>query len=72
MGAEMIWTRTVGGTTTGNTARRLLFDPLKRQVLVDCVPVSTRADGKCESVVFDNFIMSFSINIKSCFFPMQN
>ena len=29
----------VGGTsTTGNTARALLFDPEKRQVLIECIP----------------------------------
>ena len=70
---EMIWTRTgmsvdkpdsvgAGGTTTtGNIARRLLLSPLKHQVLVDCIPMSTRTDGKCDRVVFDDFIMHFSI-----------
>ena len=73
---EMIWTRTgmsadepdsvsAGGTTTtGNTAR-LLFDPLKRQVLVDCIAMSTKADGKCDRVVFDDFIMHFSIILRA-------
>ena len=37
-----------GTTTTGNMARQLLFDPVKRKVLVDSVPVKIRADGKCD------------------------
>eukprot|EP00731_Ephydatia_muelleri_P028943 Em0020g587a len=35
-----------GTTTTGNIARNLLFDPAKRQVLVECVPEKSRKDGR--------------------------
>ena len=42
-----------GTTTTGNIARNFLFDPAKRQVLVECVPEKSRKDGRCDRNVFN-------------------
>ena len=51
-----------GGTTTatGNMARKLLFDPSKRQVLVDCIPEKIQGDGRCDRKVFNEFITNLS------------
>ena len=46
-------------------ARQLLFDPVKRKVLVDCIPVKIRADGKCDQEVFDEFITNYSVILRA-------
>ena len=54
-----------GGTsTTGNTARALLFDPEKRQVLIECIPQKVRRDQECDRVVYDEFITNLSIILR--------
>ena len=53
-----------GTTTTCNIARNLLFHPLQRRVLVECIPEKTRRDGRCDRDVFGEFVTNF----KSCFF----
>ena len=54
-----------GGTsTTGNTARALLFDPEKRQVLIECIPQNVRRDQECDRVVYDEFITNLSITLR--------
>ena len=46
-----------GGTlTTGNTAKTLLFDPEKCQVLIECIPQKVWSDQECDRVV--NFSIS--------------
>ena len=54
-----------GTTTTGNMARQLLFNSVKRKVLVDCVPVKIRADGKCDQKVFDEYITNYSVILQA-------
>ena len=34
-------------------ARKLLFDPSKHQVSVDCIPEKIQGDGKCDMKVFN-------------------
>ena len=50
-----------GGTTTGTMARKLLFDPSKRHVLVDCIPEKIQGDGRCDRKVFNEFITNLSV-----------
>ena len=54
-----------GTTTTGNIARNLLFDPAKRQVLVECVPEKSRKDGRCDRNVFNEFFTNLSVILKA-------
>ena len=56
----------VGGTTTtGNMARQLLSDSVKRKFLVDCVLVKIRADEKCDQKMFDEFITNYSVILRA-------
>ena len=56
-----------GTTTTGNIARNLLFDPVQRKVLVECVPEKARRDGRCDRDVFGEFVT----NLSSCFLNIE-
>ena len=56
-------------TTTGNIAQNLLFDPAKRQVLVECVPEKSRKDGRCGRNIFYEFIANLSVILKQ--FPQD-
>ena len=55
---------TGGTSTTGNTARALLFDPEKRQVLIECIPQKVRREQECDRVVYDEFITNLSIILR--------
>ena len=52
-------------TTTGNIAHNLLFDPVQRKVLVECIREKTRWDGRCDRDVFGEIFFCIS---KRCFF----
>ena len=56
-----------GTTTTGNIACNLLFDPVQRKVLVECVPEKARRDGRCDRDVFGEFVT----NLSSCFLNIE-
>ena len=55
-----------GGTTsTGNIACNLLFDPVQRKVLVECIREKTRRDGRCDRDVFGEFVTNLSVILKA-------
>ena len=54
--------RAGGTSTTGKTARALLFNPEKRQVLIECIPQKVRRDQECDRV--DELITNLSIILR--------
>ena len=54
-----------GTTTTGNTARKCLFEAKNRQVLIECIPLKVRSDGECDRKVFDEFITNLSVVLRA-------
>ena len=54
-----------GTTTTGNIARKCIFDAKNRQVLIDFVPLKVRSDGECDRQVFGEFMTNFSIILRA-------